>query len=88
MAAKVSFTDWPKAPEKTLGSVDASYTNSPGSAQISATLPWSTISIHCPSATAMTEPLVITLSFPLLEDREETFFFPLTARTVSGSASQ
>ena len=35
MAAKVSFTDWPKAPEKTLGSVEASYTNSPGSAQIS-----------------------------------------------------
>ena len=60
---------------------------SPGSAQTSTTLPCSTIIMHCPSATAMTEPLEMMLSSPLL-DPPETRLRPLTASTSAPSASQ
>ena len=72
-----------------LGSVEASKVNSPGSAHTSTTLPCSTIIMHWPSATAITEPLVIMLSLPLvLLERPEARFRPLTASTVAGIASQ
>ena len=62
---------------------------SPGWAQISTTLPWSTIIMHCPSLTAMTEPLEITLSLPfLLEPLLEVFLLPFTARILAGMESQ
>ena len=43
--------------------------------------------MHWPSATAMTEPLEITLSLPLLP-KVLLRRLALTARTFSGSASQ
>ena len=57
--------------------------NSPGSAHMSTTSPCSTMIMHWPSATAMTEPLVMMLSSALvLEERpfEEVRFDPFTAR--------
>ena len=85
----VSIMLSPRLPENMLGSVELSYVNSPGSAQTSTTLPWSTIIIHCPSATAMPEPLVIMLSLPLvLDERPETRFCPLTTSTSLSIASQ
>ena len=47
------------------------------------------MSMHWPSATAMTEPVVMMFSSPLvLLDRLVTFFRPFTARVSAGRASQ
>jgi len=72
-----------------LGSVDASYTNSPGSAETSTTLPWSTISMHCPSLTATMEPFEMTLSsaFRLPPNRRFMRFAALTASTSASNDS-
>ena len=75
----------PRLPEKMEGSVEASYLNSPGSAQSSAIFPLSTMIMHWPSATAITEPLEMMLSLPRLEERPLTFFLP---RTISVSLSR
>ena len=72
-----------------LGSVEVSYVNSPGSAQTSTIWPCSTIIMHCPSATAMTLPLEIILSLPLvLEDREPVRLRPFTTIVSLSIASQ
>ena len=79
----------PRLPAKMLGSVEVSYTNSPGSAQTSTTLPCSTMIMHCPSATAITEPFEMMLSLPfVLEERAPVRFCPLVTRTSLESASQ
>ena len=78
----------PSLPEKMEGSVEVSYTNSPGSAQSSTILPCSTIIMHCPSATAIMEPLEMMLSLPRLEERPEPRLYPRAARTFSGRESQ
>ena len=71
------------------GSVEVSKTNSPGSAQTSTTLPCSTMSIHCPSFTAIIEPFEIILSSPfVLDEREETRFIPFCTSTFSLRESQ
>ena len=77
------------APQNRLGSPFRSNTYSPGSAQKSTTLPWSTISMHWPSATAITEPSVMTLSSSvrLPPKRLFVFFIARAASTLSGSAS-
>ena len=61
---------------------------SPGSEQNSTICPWSTIIMHWPSATTMTEPLVMMLSVPLvLEDRPPVDFRPFIIRTLAGISS-
>ena len=76
-------------PNEPVKMLEASKTNWPGSAQNSTTLPCSTIIMHWPSATAMTEPLEMMLSLPfVLELRPETRFWPLTASTSGDNASQ
>ena len=78
-----------RLPVKMEGSVEVSYVNSPGSAQTSTTFPCSTMIMHCPSATAMPEPLEMMLSFPfVLEDRPLTRFCPLVTSTSLGIDSQ
>ena len=72
-----------------LGSVELSYTNSPGTAHSSAILPLSTMTMHWPSATATTEPLEMMLSAPRrLEEKPLTFFWPLTTSVLLSMASQ
>ena len=62
---------------------------SPGSLQISTIFPCSTISMHWPSATAITEPLEMMFSSPfVLDERLLVFFLPLTASTSAGRDSQ
>ena len=79
----------PNEPVKMLGSVEASKTNWPGSAQNSTTLPCSTIIMHWPSATAMPEPLVMMLSLPrVLEERPLVRFTPFVTSTSFGIDSQ
>lgn len=79
----------PREPENIEGSVEASYVNSPGSAQNSTTLPCSTIIMHCPSATAIPEPFVMMLSLPFVfDDLPLTRFCPLVTRSSFGIASQ
>ena len=78
-----------RSPAKTVGSVEASKTNSPGSAQTSTTLPCSTMIMHWPSATAMTLSAVMMLSLALvLLLRPETRLLPLTSRVSAGRDSQ
>lgn len=63
--------------------------NSPGSAQTSTTLPFSTMHMHWPSATATTEPLEMTLGLPLvLEPLPVVRFWPLQTSTSTGMDSQ
>ena len=79
----------PRLPAKMLGSVELSYVYSPGSAQTSTILPCSTMIMHCPSATAMPEPLEIILSLPfVLEERLPIRLTPLVIITFLGIASQ
>ena len=84
--AKAFLTLSDKPPVNTEGSVFESYTYSPGSEQISTTLPCSTINIVCPSATAITDPSEMMLSLPRLTPF--SFFCPLTAKILLGIASQ
>ena len=64
---------------------------SPGSAQISTTLPCSTIIMHWPSLTTMTDPFVMILSSPeVLEllPRELVRFCPFAASVSLSRLSQ
>ena len=72
-----------------VGSLEAFQVYSPASAANSTILPCSTIIMHCPSLTAMTEPLEMMLSEPLvLLLREEVRFLPLVTRTLAAMLSQ
>ena len=77
------------SPAKTLGSLPESKVNSPGSSETSMILPFCTMSMAWPSLTAITEPLEMTFSSPLvLELRLPVRFWPLQASTSAGIDSQ
>ena len=89
MLLNVLMIPSPSPPEKIDGSDDESYLNSPGSAHSSTTFPWSTIIMHCPSATAITEPCVMMLSDPdLFDERPPTRFSAFATSVSASSASQ
>lgn len=78
----------PNEPVKMLGSVEASKTNWPGSAQNSTTLPCSTIlSTARPHGNDGAVGDDVVAAF-VLELRPETRFWPLTASTSGDNASQ
>ena len=86
---KVAAIDSPSFPVKIEGSLEASYTNSPGSAQTSTTAPDSTIIMHWPSLTLTIDPSEMMLASPeTFEPRPLARFSPFAASTSAASDSQ
>ena len=89
MVWKVLVMLSPREPEKIEGSVELSYVYSPGTAQSSTTLPCSTIIMHCPSAIAIPEPLVMILSLAFVfDDLLPMRLCPFVTSSSFGIASQ